>query len=63
MNNLHSYIHLIESKRDMVEVAAQAEADALWIISNTKPCPRCEAPIQKNEGCNHMTCRKVRMDG
>lgn len=43
----------------MTEIAAQAEADAQWIINNTKPCPSCNSPIQKNEGCNHMTCRKV----
>ena len=43
----------------MTEIAAQAEADAQWIINNTKPCPSCSSPIQKNEGCNHMTCRKV----
>ena len=44
---------------DYDSVAEQAEADARWIIDNTKPCPRCSAPIQKNEGCNHMTCKKV----
>ena len=44
---------------NLSEVAAQAEADAQWIINNTKPCPNCGSPIQKNEGCNHMTCRKV----
>lgn len=27
-----------------------------WILTNTKECPRCQAPIEKNGGCNHMTC-------
>lgn len=25
-----------------------------------RPCPRCQAPIEKNEGCLHMTCRQCR---
>lgn len=28
-----------------------------WIIANTKPCPSCKIPIQKNKGCNRMTCK------
>lgn len=28
-----------------------------WIRQNTRPCPRCHVNIQKNGGCNHMTCR------
>ena len=27
-----------------------------WISSNTKDCPKCENPIEKNGGCNHMVC-------
>lgn len=27
-----------------------------WIIANTKPCPNCKKPIEKNQGCNHMYC-------
>ncbi|TID30603.1 hypothetical protein CANINC_000758 [Pichia inconspicua] len=29
-----------------------------WLESNTKDCPKCSALIEKNGGCNHMTCRK-----
>ena len=31
--------------------------DTEWIKANTKTCPSCRNPIQKNEGCMHMTCR------
>jgi len=27
-----------------------------WISSNTKDCPKCSNPIEKNGGCNHMIC-------
>lgn len=30
----------------------------LWIKENTQPCPCCKTNIEKNGGCNHMTCRK-----
>ena len=29
-----------------------------WLIVNTKQCPSCHKYIEKNQGCNHMTCRK-----
>jgi len=32
--------------------------DIQWIMANTKPCPKCNNPIEKNGGCMHMTCRK-----
>lgn len=29
-----------------------------WASVNTKPCPRCRAPINKDGGCNHMNCTR-----
>ncbi|EGT37389.1 hypothetical protein CAEBREN_20651 [Caenorhabditis brenneri] len=31
-----------------------------WILSNTRECPRCFVPIEKNGGCNHMKCTGCR---
>jgi ariadne-1 len=28
-----------------------------WIISNSKECPKCKNYIERNQGCNSMTCR------
>lgn len=27
-----------------------------WVAANTKNCPKCQRTIEKNGGCNHMTC-------
>uniref|UniRef100_A0A453HCI5 RBR-type E3 ubiquitin transferase n=1 Tax=Aegilops tauschii subsp. strangulata TaxID=200361 RepID=A0A453HCI5_AEGTS len=27
-----------------------------WIAVNTKSCPKCLRPIEKNGGCNHVSC-------
>ena len=31
-----------------------------WIKKNANPCPGCNSPIEKNMGCNHMTCENCR---
>ena len=31
-----------------------------WIKSYTKPCGKCGVNIEKNQGCNHMTCNRCR---
>lgn len=28
-----------------------------WIAANTKECPKCHVTIEKDGGCNHMTCK------
>ncbi|GAB2291336.1 Probable E3 ubiquitin-protein ligase ari2 [Dionaea muscipula] len=27
-----------------------------WMTVNTKPCPKCHKPVEKNGGCNHVSC-------
>jgi hypothetical protein len=36
---------------------AAAGANDQWKKQNSKKCPQCKVDIQKNEGCNHMTCK------
>lgn len=33
------------------------ENNELWITANSKKCSACMIPIQKNQGCIHMTCK------
>lgn len=35
---------------------------AHWIIANTKKCPKCLVRIEKNQGCNHMTCKSCQFE-
>jgi len=34
----------------------------LWVKVNSKNCPKCKVPIEKNSGCMHMTCYSCRYD-
>jgi len=38
--------------------AASESENVNWMIANTKKCPQCRSPIEKNGGCMHMTCHK-----
>jgi len=38
------------------------EMSASLISNITKPCPNCNVPIQKNEGCAHMVCTSCSQD-
>jgi ariadne-1 len=36
---------------------ANESETANWILANTRKCPACQTRIEKNQGCNHMSCR------
>lgn len=41
---------------------AAEKASEQWELSNTKPCPKCKAKIEKNGGCKHMKCGTCKFD-
>ncbi|KAJ1655978.1 hypothetical protein IWQ61_004365 [Dispira simplex] len=44
--------------RKWLKKCSDESETSTWISINTQECPRCQAVIEKNGGCNHMTCRK-----
>lgn len=40
----------------------EEKASARTILNTTKPCPKCTAHIEKNDGCDHMTCKHCRYE-
>jgi hypothetical protein len=45
---------------DMPRNAGQKHASERWIDGHTKICPKCHSHIEKNDGCDHMTCFKCK---
>jgi len=33
-----------------------------WFLKHTQMCPKCHTSIEKNGGCNHMSCTKCQFD-
>eukprot|EP00128_Syssomonas_multiformis_P019004 Colp12_sorted_trinity150504_noHs@150 len=42
------------------EYAKLNDASASYLRKNTKKCPQCTSPIEKNHGCDHMTCSRCK---
>lgn len=40
-----------------MQKASDESENVKWLMANTKKCPKCRSPIEKNGGCMHMTCR------
>jgi len=47
----------IDRKSDGNMSAKDRKANQKWLKKNTKQCPDCKRFVQKNRGCNHMTCK------
>jgi hypothetical protein len=59
----HASAHPGETCRVYEKRQRDAEGETLWFLNQiSKPCPKCKCPTQKNEGCNHMTCRNCKQD-
>lgn len=44
------------SEADKFSLFGEGFRVRVWKSFHTKPCPKCDAPIHKSSGCNHMTC-------
>ena len=33
-----------------------------WLVTHTRPCPNCQSPVAKSDGCNHTQCPRCRFD-
>ncbi|XP_069620137.1 E3 ubiquitin-protein ligase RNF14-like [Ranitomeya imitator] len=49
-----------EESRRLLEQSEQRMQNREWIKENSKSCPSCKVPIEKNDGCNKMTCSKCK---
>lgn len=45
---------LCKFQKKWTEKCDEDAGTASWITLNTKDCPKCKVPIEKNGGCNHM---------
>eukprot|EP00298_Acanthocystis_sp_HF-20_P026811 c4641_g1_i1.p1 GENE.c4641_g1_i1~~c4641_g1_i1.p1 ORF type:complete len:262 (-),score=70.17 c4641_g1_i1:10-762(-) len=63
-HQLSCYVHDIPwhyemtcSQYDASISQEEVAANKQFILSRTKPCPKCGTNIEKNDGCDHMTCK------
>ena len=58
------FIHRVSWHEGMTCEEYDEQADPVyelsrqWIVTHTKKCPKCPWQIEKNYGCDHMTCFK-----
>mmetsp|Transcript_12605 Transcript_12605/g.29433 ORF Transcript_12605/g.29433 Transcript_12605/m.29433 type:complete len:158 (-) Transcript_12605:428-901(-) len=54
---VHNDAHPDRTCKDYTRILrTQEKPSEHWKQRNAKKCPGCKTPIEKNEGCNHMSC-------
>eukprot|EP01022_Parablepharisma_sp_SALTPOND_P033795 TRINITY_DN89656_c1_g1_i1.p1 TRINITY_DN89656_c1_g1~~TRINITY_DN89656_c1_g1_i1.p1 ORF type:complete len:507 (-),score=55.97 TRINITY_DN89656_c1_g1_i1:77-1507(-) len=61
LNESHLPVPCETYKKWMDKNTSESE-NVVWIKANTKPCPKCKRAIEKNQGCNHMTCSQCKYE-
>ncbi|CAO4367289.1 unnamed protein product [Caenorhabditis nigoni] len=54
--NWHEPVTCELQKQWVIRCKSDSET-ANWIMAHTKECPKCHTTIEKNGGCNHMSCQ------
>jgi ariadne-1 len=57
-------VHILitcEMLREFNDLRGHCLNSAQWISKNSKPCPRCNVNIEKNGGCNYMSCGSCKL--
>jgi len=47
--------HVNEVEGNVEDEDFSSIAQKLWMKANTRPCPKCQVPIEKDQGCNHVS--------
>ncbi|KAH9947647.1 hypothetical protein B0H21DRAFT_708269 [Amylocystis lapponica] len=47
-----------ENMRKLVAKFEEEQANKSWLQWFTTACPKCQVHVEKNLGCNHMTCKR-----
>lgn len=50
----------IDPRNGSSDQSAIDKLSEAWVSKNTRPCTKCQSPVMKQDGCNHMTCGKCR---
>ncbi len=52
--------HIPARCQDMIKFHRMYSSTTFWMQKNTKPCPGCNANVNKDGGCNAMICTQCR---
>mmetsp|Transcript_79660 Transcript_79660/g.257610 ORF Transcript_79660/g.257610 Transcript_79660/m.257610 type:complete len:1029 (-) Transcript_79660:255-3341(-) len=44
-------------EQEAMDSKEESTATERWLAANTQKCPKCSNSINRNGGCNHMTCK------